>query len=300
MTEFAHTPATIRLGDLEVHRLGFGAMQLPGPGVWGEPRDPEQARAVLRRAVELGVSLIDSAWYYGPHVSNRLIAEALYPYPKQLVIATKLGGRRGPDKSWLPAIRPEELRSGCEEDLKSLRLSRVDIAHLRWMPQHDVPFLEALDALIALQKEGKIRHLALSNVSASELESALERTPIVAVQNLYNAAAGASRLEDLGFADAGDQERVLALCEARGIAYLPFFPLALPGQRRLPNPPLSAAAKQHNASESQIALAWMLARSPAFLPIPGTSSLTHLEENVAARSIKLAPDEVAAISAARG
>src|ERR1700712_1113168 len=258
MTEFAHLPATIRLGDLEVHRLGFGAMQLPGPGVWGEPRDPEQARAVLRRVVELGVNLIDTAWFYGPLVSNRLIAEAMHPYPKGLVIATKLGGRRGPDKSWLSGIRPEQLKEGCEEDLKSLRLERVDVAHLRWMPQNEVPFTEALDALLALQKAGKIRHLALSNVTVSELELALARTPIVAVQNLYNAAAGEARVASLAHAAVEGQERILALCEAHGIAYLPFFPLAIPGAPPLPNAPLSQAAKRRGVSESQIAVAWML------------------------------------------
>jgi aryl-alcohol dehydrogenase-like predicted oxidoreductase len=301
MTEFAHLPATIRLGDLEVHRLGFGAMQLPGPGVWGEPRDPEQARAVLRRVVELGVNLIDTSWYYGPLVANRLIAETLHPYPEGLVIATKLGGRRGQDKSWSAYVRPEQLKEGCEQDLKSLRLERVDVAHLRWMPQSDVPFTEALDAMIALQRAGKIRHLALSNVTVSELEVALARTPIVSVENLYNAAAGESRLASVAtHAAVEGQERILALCEARGIAYLPFFPLAIPGAPPLPNAALTQAAKRRGVSESQIAIAWMLARSRVFLPIPGTSSLAHLEENVAARAIKLEADEVAAISRARG
>lgn len=300
MTDFAHSPATIQLGDLEVHRMGFGAMQLTGPGVWGEPRDPAQARAVLRRVVELGVNVIDTSWYYGPHVANRLIAEALHPYPKGLVIATKLGGRREADKSWLPALRPEELRQGCEEDLKTLKLDRIDVAHLRWMPHANVPYLEALDAMIGLKNEGKIRHIALSNVSLVELESALQHTPIVAVQNLYNAVAGASRLGDLPHATVADQERILDLCEARGMAFLPFFPLAIPGGPDLKNEALEQAAKRHKASQSQVALAWMLARSRALLPIPGTSSLAHLEENVAARSLQLTPDEVAAIRAERG
>jgi aryl-alcohol dehydrogenase-like predicted oxidoreductase len=300
MTDFAHLPATLQLGDLEVHRMGFGAMQLPGPEVWGEPRDPAQARAVLRRVVELGVNLIDTAWYYGPLVSNQLIAETLHPYPKGLLLATKLGGRRAPDKSWLPAMRPEELRQGCEEDLKTLKLDRIDVAHLRWMPSAGVPYLEALDAMIALKNEGKIRHLALSNVSLVELESALQHTPIVAVQNLYNAAAGASRLGNLAHASVADQERILDLCEARSMAFLPFFPLAIPGAPPAKNAALAQAAKRHNASETQIALAWMFARSRVLLPIPGTSSLAHLEENVAARAIKLEPDEVAAIRKERG
>ena len=300
MTDFAHLPATIQLGDLEVSRMGYGAMQLTGPGVWGDPRDPAQARAVLRRVVELGVKLIDTSWYYGPLVANHLIAETLHPYPKGLVLATKLGGRRLPDKSWASALRPEELRKGCEEDLKSLRLERIDVAHLRWMPHAGVPYLESLEAMIALKNEGKIRHLALSNVSLVELESALQHTPIVAVQNLYNAAAGESRLGNLAHASVADQERILDLCEARGMAFLPFFPLAIPGAPPFKNAALTQAAKRHHASESQIALAWMLARSRALLPIPGTSSLAHLEENVAARAIELAPEEVAAIRAERG
>src|SRR4249920_2371882 len=152
MKDFAHGPATIRLGDLTVKRLGFGAMRLPGPMVWGEPQDPERARRVLRRVVELGINLIDTSWYYGPLVSNRLIAEALHPYRSGLVLATKLGGRRTPDQGWASAVRPDELKAGCEEDLRSLRLERVDVAHLRWMPQNEVPFLESLDAMIALQR----------------------------------------------------------------------------------------------------------------------------------------------------
>src|SRR5262245_28673304 len=190
MSAFASAPATIRLGDLEVPRLGFGAMQLPGPMVWGEPKDPERARAVLRRVVELGIRLIDTSWYYGPGVSNRLIAETLHPYPPGLVIACKLGGRRTPDKGWQSALRPEELREGCENDLRGLKLERIDIVHLRWMHGVDVSFRESLDALIELQKQGKIRHLALSNVTLAQVQAALERTPIVAVQNLYNVAAG--------------------------------------------------------------------------------------------------------------
>jgi aryl-alcohol dehydrogenase-like predicted oxidoreductase len=162
MTGFAHLPSTLKLGDIEVKRLGFGAMQLPGPAVWGEPRDPERARAVLRRVVELGIDLIDTSWYYGPHVSNRLIAETLHPYPRGLVLATKLGGKRAPDRGWAAFIRPEELRQGCEEDLRSLRLDRIDVVHLRWIGQGDVPFLESLDAMIAMQKEGKIRFIGVS------------------------------------------------------------------------------------------------------------------------------------------
>src|SRR5687768_16890027 len=190
MLRFATGPETLRLGDLEVRRLGFGAMRLPGREVWGEPDDPAAAHVVLHRAIELGINLIDTAWYYGPHVANRLIAETLHPYPSDLVIATKLGGRRLPDKSWAPYLRPDELRAGAEEDLRSLRLEQLPVVHLRWIEQADVSFTEALDAMIAMQREGKIRHIALSNVNVEQLELALTRTPIVAVQNLFNVGGG--------------------------------------------------------------------------------------------------------------
>src|SRR5438270_12351881 len=186
LLRFAHGPETIRLGDLEVRRLGFGAMRLPGKDVWGEPDDPATAHAVLRRAIELGVNLIDTAWYYGPLVANRLIVEALHPYPRDLVIATKLGARRLPDKSWVPALGPDELRAGIDEDLRSLRLDVLPVVHLRWIDQRDVTFGEALDALIAAREAGKLRHIALSNVTVEQLDAALAKTPIVAVQNLFN------------------------------------------------------------------------------------------------------------------
>jgi pyridoxine 4-dehydrogenase len=298
MTDFAHAPASIRLGDLDVPRLGFGAMQLPGPQVWGEPADPARARAVLRRVVELGIGLIDTSWYYGPLVANRLIAETLYPYPRGLVLATKLGGRRTPDKGWAPALRPEELKKGCEDDLSTLRLSRLDVVHLRWIDGAGVPFREALDAMIALQREGKIKHVALSNVTPAQLDDALARTPIVAVQNLYNAAAGEQRLAGLPFAEVAGQEAIVDRCAASGIAFLPFFPLAIPGVTRN-DAALAAVAARHRATASQVALAWLLRRSPAMLPIPGTGSVAHLEENWAARSISLSEEDVASISRAR-
>jgi pyridoxine 4-dehydrogenase len=290
---------TIRLGDLEVQRLGFGAMQLPGPGVYGPPRDPARARAVLRRVVEVGINLIDTSWYYGPFVSNELIAEVLHPYPKGLVLATKLGGRRTPDKGWHSALRPEELREGCEADLRTLKLERAHVVHLRWMPGTDVPFTEALDALITLQKEGKLQHIGLSNVSVAQVEQALERTPIVTVQNLYNAAAGEKRLAKLPHALVAEQERMLQLCEARKIAFLPFFPLSIPGGPELANAAIDQIAQRRAKTKIQIALAWLLQHSPTLVPIPGTSSPEHLEENWAARTIQLEPDECAAIDRAR-
>src|SRR4051812_36924818 len=217
----AHAPATIRLGDLEVRRLGYGAMRLSGKDAWGEPDDPDRARKVLRRAVDLGINFIDTAWYYGPLVANRLIFEALHPYPRDLVIATKLGGKRLPDKGWAPAARPEELRRGAEDDLRTLHLERLDVVHLRYMPGSGVPLMESLDALMAMQAEGKIRHLALSCVDVQQIEAALARTPIVAVQNMLSAAGAGGTLAKLSNSEVEAPEAVLNLCTARKIAYLP-------------------------------------------------------------------------------
>jgi pyridoxine 4-dehydrogenase len=295
---FAHPPSTIRLGDLEVCRMGYGAMRLPGKDVWGEPDDPAGARAVVRRAVELGVNLIDTSWYYGPLVSNRLIAEALHPYPSGLVIATKLGGKRLPDKGWAAYARPDEIRLGCEEDLRSLRLDRIDVVHLRFMAASGVPLLESLDALLALRAEGKVRHIGLSNVGVAEIEAALARTPIVTVQNMFNAAGGGSgKMAQLAHAVVEAPEAVLDLCTARGIAYLPFFPLAVGGLDR-DNGALRAVAEKHGATTAQVGLAWLLARSPVMLPIPGTRSLAHLEENWAAQHIALDAADMKAIAQA--
>ncbi len=291
-------PSTIVLGDLEVARLGFGAMRLPGPDVWGEPEDPARAKEVLRRVVSLGINLIDTAWYYGPHVANRLIAETLHPYPKDLVIATKLGGKRLPDKGWAFFGRPEELREGCETDLRELRRDVLDVVHFRYMGQHaPVSFAESLDAMIALKKEGKIRHLAISNVGVKELDIALARTPIVAVQNLYSVAGGGGEAARVTHSEVESPDLVLAACEARGIAFLPFFPLGVGGLTK-PGGALATAAARHRATPAQIAIAWLLARSPVVLPIPGTSRPEHVEENWAARNIVLTPDEVREIGAA--
>jgi pyridoxine 4-dehydrogenase len=295
----ATSPSTIRLGDLEVQHMGFGAMRLPGKEVWGEPQDPDRARAVLRRAVELGIEFIDTAWYYGPLVANRLIAEALFPYPSRLVIATKLGGKRLPNKGWAAAVRPDELRRGAEEDLRTLRLERLDVVHLRHMPGAGVPLMESLDALRALQAEGKIRHLALSNVDAQQLEQALARAPIVAVQNMYSVAGAGGTLATQSHAEVQDPERVLELCTRKNIAFLPFFPLAA-GAASQPSAAVATVAARHGASPAQISLAWLLARSPMILPIPGTGSLEHLEENWQARQLVLSADEVAALSATSG
>jgi aryl-alcohol dehydrogenase-like predicted oxidoreductase len=254
--------------------------------VWGEPANPEAARDVLRRAVELGINLIDTAWYYGPFVANRLIVEALYPYPRDLVIATKLGGKRLGDKTWVSAASPQELRSGCDADLTSLRLERLDVVHLRYIPTSGVPFTESLDALIDLKEKGKIRHIGLSNVSVREVHAAMKRTPIVAVQNLFNVTGGSGPLAKMTHAEVEDPEAVLELCTANDIAFLPFFPLGV-GSIDKARPALTEVARKRGATPMQVALAWLLARSPVMLPIPGTSSVAHLEENWVSHRIAL-------------
>ncbi len=291
MLRFAHGPETLKLGDLEVRRFGFGAMRLPGKDVWGEPADPAAAHAVLHRAIELGINLIDTAWYYGPMVANRLIVEALHPYPSDLVIATKLGGKRLEDKSWAPALTPEALREGAHTDLTSLKLAQLPVVHLRWMDNSDATFGEALDALIALQAEGKIRHLALSNVTVEQLDEALAKTPVVAVQNLYSMSPSAAPVAPKDHPNA-----MLAACEAKGIPFLPFFPLAT-GALALGGGATAAAAKRHRCTPSQLALAWLLARSPWILPIPGTSRVAHLDENIGALRVALDESTVAELAA---
>jgi pyridoxine 4-dehydrogenase len=283
LMRFAHGPETIKLGDLEVRRLGFGAMRLPGKEVWGEPEDPATAHAVLRRAIELGINFIDTAWYYGPHVANRLIVEALHPYPADLVIATKLGAKRMPDKGWVSAMTPDELREGIETDLRTLKLEQLPVVHLRWLGDRaPISFAEALDVLIEQQQAGKIRHLALSNVTTAQLDEALAKTPIVAVQNLYNLSGGGGPIPA-----AADPEAVLAACEERGIAFLPFFPLAIGSLAGGASASLQAVAKRLGCTPAQLAIAWLLRRSPVMLPIPGTSKIAHLEENAGAVHVAL-------------
>jgi len=268
-------------GDLPVHRLGFGAMRLTGKGIWGEPRDHTEAIAVLRRALELGVNLIDTADSYGPEVSERLIAEALYPYPQGLVIATKAGLERpGPDQ-WKPNGRPEHLRAACEGSLRRLKLERIDLYQLHRIDP-DVPFADQFGTLKRLQEEGKIRHIGLSEVTVAELERARQLLPIVSVQNLYNLADRHS-------------EAVLDHCEREEIAFLPWFPLAT-GTLARSGGPLAKAAARLRATPARVALAWLLRRSPVMLPIPGTSSVRHLEENTGAALLELSDREFAALS----
>jgi pyridoxine 4-dehydrogenase len=273
-------------GDLEVHRLGFGAMRITGDGIWGPPDDPEEARRLLRRVVERGLDLIDTADSYGPEVSENLIAEALHPYPDGLVIATKGGLRRTGPGQWPRDARPERLKECCEASLRRLKLDRIDLYQLH-SPDNRVPLEKSMGALKELKDEGKIRHVGVSNVSVEELERARAVVEVVTVQNRYN-------LEDRR------SEDVLDVCEADGIGFIPWFPLAT-GSLAEPGGPLDRIARAHEATPAQIALAWLLARSPVMLPIPGTSSIEHFEENLGAAEIELSPDEVAEIgSYARG
>jgi aryl-alcohol dehydrogenase-like predicted oxidoreductase len=272
-------------GDLPVHRLGFGAMRITGPGVWGEPRDPAEARRVLRRAVELGVNLIDTADSYGPEVSERLIAEALHPYPKGLVIATKGGlTRSGPEK-WAPVGRPEYLRQCVELSLRRLRIERIDLYQLHRIDPK-VPAAETLGALKELQGAGKIRHIGLSEVSVAEIEQARKTVAVVSVQNLYNLGNRQS-------------EAVLDYCASHGLGFIPWFPLAA-GDMARTGSALDQAARKTGATVSQLALAWLLRRSPVMLPIPGTSSVAHLEENQGAASVTLTEADWAEIAKASG
>src|ERR671916_1725056 len=267
-------------GDLNVHRLGFGAMRITGPGIWGEPEDPDEARAVLRRAVELGINLIDTADIYGPEVSERLIAEALYPYPEGLVIATKGGLTRPEPDRLVPDGRPEHLREACEGSLRRLGVDRIDLYQFH-TPDPQVPFEDSVWAIAQLRDEGKVRHVGLSNVGVRELEIAIDIVPIASVQNRYNLTDRSS-------------EAVLQACEREEVGFIPWFPLAT-GRLARPGGPLDEVADRHGATPSQIALAWLLGHSPAMLPIPGTSSVAHLEENVAAAALGLTEDERATL-----
>jgi pyridoxine 4-dehydrogenase len=268
-------------GDVTIHRLGFGAMRLCGPGVWGESLDPSAAKRVLTRAVELGITLIDTADAYGPEVNERFIAETLYPYPDELVVATKGGLTRPRREAWNRDGRPEHLRAACEGSLRRLKLQRIDLYQLH-APDPAVPLEESVGALAELQAEGKIRHIGLSNVNVSELRRAERVAPIASVQNRYNASDRSS-------------EDVLVECEKEGIVFLPWHPLEAGGSAR-DTRALDRVAQRHDATPVQIAIAWLLARSPVMVPIPGTSSLPHLEENVAVARLKLSKDDLKELS----
>ncbi len=265
-------------GDLTVNRLGFGAMRITGPGIWGEPPDREMAKAALRRAVELDVNFIDTADSYGPHVSETLIAETLYPYPSDLVIATKGGMVRPGPNRWQADGRPEHLREACEGSLRRLKLDQIPLYQFH-RPDPQVPYAESIGALAELKDEGKIRHIGVSNVSEDQFRLAERITPIVSIQNRYNVSDRSS-------------EPIVDLCEQETLVFLPWAPIQDAERGRA----VSGAARRHGVSERQVVLAWLLARSPQILPIPGSGSPEHVEVNIAAASIVLSPDEVASIT----
>jgi len=267
-------------GDLTVNRMGFGAMRLTGPGIWGEPADRDECIRVLRRAVELGVSFIDTADSYGPGVSEELISEALAPYPAHLVIATKAGLVRSGPGQWHPRGNPGHIRKSCEGSLQRLRVDRIDLYQFH-RPDRKVPFEDSLGTFRELQDEGKIRHIGLSNVTVQQLERARELVDVVSVQNRFNVS------------DRGSED-VLERCEADGLAFLPWYPFAA-GDLAKSGSPLARAAERLGATPGQVALAWLLRRSPVMLPIPGTSKVAHLEENVAAAELELTGDDLEAL-----
>jgi aryl-alcohol dehydrogenase-like predicted oxidoreductase len=268
----------ITLGDMTVNRLGYGAMRLTGPGIWGEPEDRDGAIAVLRRAVELDVNFIDTADSYGPDVSEQLIAEALHPYPEDHVIATKGGLTRAGPGRWEPDCRPERLKKCCDASLLRLKIDRIDLYQLHTVDPK-VPLEESVGALAELRDQGKIRHVGLSNVGRRHIEEAQRIVPIVSVQNRYSITAR-------------DSEEVLKACEEQGLGFIPWFPLDAGGIGR---EALDSVASKHSASPMQVALAWLIQHSPATLPIPGTSSRAHLQENVGAAALELDDQDLASL-----
>jgi pyridoxine 4-dehydrogenase len=275
----AHAAGTVRLGSLSVQRMGFGAMRVTGAGVWGDPPDRGTAKALLRRALELGVTFFDTADSYGPEVSETIIAEALHPYPAGLVIGTK-GGFTRPGRSWRADGRPAHLRAALDGSLQRLRLERIDLYQFH-TPDPRVPFAESIGTLADAQRAGKIRHIGLSNVSVAQLAEAERLVEVVSVQNEYNLNDRAS-------------EDVLAACTQRGIAFIPWYPLGAGSALRAAK--LKRVAARHGATPAQVALAWLLERSPIMLPIPGTSAIAHLEENVAAATLRLSAEDLAALA----
>jgi len=275
----AHAAGTVRLGSLSVQRMGFGAMRVTGAGVWGDPPDRGAAKALLRRALELGVTFFDTADSYGPEVSETIIAEALHPYPAGLVIGTK-GGFTRPGRSWRADGRPAHLRAALDGSLQRLRLVRIDLYQFH-TPDPRVPFAESIGTLADAQRAGKIRHIGLSNVSVAQLAEAERLVEVVSVQNEYN-------LNDRTSDD------VLAACTQRGIAFIPWYPLGAGAALRATK--LKRVAARHGATPAQVALAWLLVRSPIMLPIPGTSAIAHLEENVAAATLRLSAEDLAALA----
>jgi len=277
-TKPAQAAGSVRLGELVVQRMGFGAMRVTGAGVWGPPRDRAAAKRLLRRALELGVDFLDTADSYGPHVSEEMIAEALYPYPQGLVIGTK-GGFTRPGRSWRADGRPEHLRASIDGSLKRLRLARIDLYQFH-TPDPRVPFVESIGAIADAQRAGKIRHIGLSNVSVAQLEEARRMISVVSVQNEYNLGDRTS-------------EDALAACARHGIVFIPWYPLGAGSVLR--STKVKRVATRHGATPAQVAIAWLLAHSPVMLPIPGTGSVAHLEENVGAAALRLSAEDLAAL-----
>ena len=275
---------------LTVNRLGYGTMRLTGPEIWGEPADRPQALEILKTAVKNGVNFIDTADYYGEDVTNRLIVEALHPYPDDLVICTKVGSARKPDKSWIPYARPENLRASIENNLKTLQQEQIQMVHFRVMPGIPVPFAESMGAMFEMQREGKIQHVGVSNVTPAELTAAMQMGAVASVENMYSYAQRTTVNDKYGETRGGE---VLPLCEQHGIAFVPFFSLVHglsdAGDK------LTELARQRGVSEAQLNIAWLLHKSPVLLPIPGTSSLAHLRENLAAADIELSAQEMAGL-----
>ena len=274
---------------LKVKRFGYGTMRLTGPGIWGEPANRLEALQILEECIKSGINFLDTADYYGEDVTNRLIAEALYPYPDDLVICTKVGGARKPDKSWIPFNRPENLRSSIDNNLRTLKLEQVTLVHFRIIAGGDVPFKESMQAMFEMQKEGKILHVGVSNVSADELLTAMAMGNIATVENMYGHAQRTSIQMAHGGETRGGEE-VLAICEENKMPLIPYFSLFQSMPKK--DERISITAKKHNATEAQVNLAWLLHRSPWLLPIPGTSSLQHFEENLKATEIQLSEDDM--------
>lgn len=274
---------------LEVSRLGYGTMRLTGPGIWGEPANRPEALAILHKAVESGVNFIDTADYYGKDVTNRLIREALYPYPEDLVICTKVGGARKPDKSWIGYNTPQNLQDSIDNNLRTLGLEQVKLVHFRVMPGSEVPFTESLGAMLKMQQEGKILHVGLSNISVEELETGMQMGPIATVENMYGYGQRTSIKSHYGENRGG--EEVLEICEQNSIPLIPYFSVfnSLPKKESK----MAEMASKYGATEAQINIAWLLHKSPWLLPIPGTSSLLHLEENLASVNIHLSKEDMA-------
>ena len=273
---------------LRVSRLGYGTMRLTGPDIWGEPANRPEALEILKTAVASGVNFLDTADYYGEDITNRLIAEALHQYPQDLVICTKVGATRRPDKSWMPFNTPKNLRTSIENNLRTLKQEQIQLVHLRLMGHGSMPLAEQLGAMFEMQREGMILHVGLSNVTRAELETGLELGPIATVENMYSYAQRTT-VEHAHGANPGGEE-VLDLCEQHGIPLIPFFSLV----HGLPNAgdKLTKIAEKHHATEAQINIAWLLHKSPWILPIPGTSSLAHLRENLKAADIKLSAEDM--------